>query len=105
MDHWDQVLPGRILRVQYEDVISDTEGQIRRMLDYCGLEFEPACLDFHQNPRAVRTASSEQVRQPINTRGIGQWRAVEPQLDELKEALGQVLERYPLDQYAYLEDR
>jgi tetratricopeptide (TPR) repeat protein len=97
MDHWDSVLPSKVLRVQYEDVVADTEAQIRRILDYCGLEFESACLDFHQNRRAVRTASSEQVRQPINTRGIGQWRPVEAHLDELKQALEPVLERYPLD--------
>jgi tetratricopeptide (TPR) repeat protein len=97
MDHWDTVLPGKVLRVQYEDVIADTEGQIRRILGYCGLEFEESCLNFHENRRAVRTASSEQVRQPINTRGIGQWRNVEHHLDELKEALASLRDRYPLN--------
>lgn len=89
MDHWNAVLPeGRILKVQHEDVLDDVEGQVRRMLDYCGLDFEQACVDFHKTDRAVRTASSEQVRQPISKRGIGQWRPFEAELDELKSALG-----------------
>lgn len=93
MDHWDQVLPeGRVLRVQHEDVLDDLEGQVRRILDYCGLPFEAACVDFHQTDRAVRTASSEQVRQPINRAGQGQWRPFEPYLGPLKQALGDVLE-------------
>lgn len=94
MDHWDRVLPGQILRVQYEDVVADLETQVRRILDYCGLPFEQACLDFHATERAVRTASSEQVRQPINTRGIEQWRHFEAHLDPLKQALGPALETY-----------
>ncbi len=68
MRHWDGVLPGRILRVHHEDVIADLEGSVRRMLDHCGLEFEPACIEFHKNRRSVRTPSSEQVRQPIFSR-------------------------------------
>lgn len=96
MDHWDQVLPDKVLKVQYEDVIADTEQQVRRILDYCGLEFEAACLNFHQNKRAVRTASSEQVRQPINKKGLDQWRPFEAHLDELKTALGPALQRYPI---------
>jgi tetratricopeptide (TPR) repeat protein len=95
MDHWDDVLPGQILRVQYEDVVADTETQVRRVLDYLGLPFEQACLDFHKTKRSVRTASSEQVRQPIYKSGLEQWRNFEPWLDPLKEALGDVLERYP----------
>ena len=94
MEHWDSVLPGQILRVQYEDVVADLEGQVRRILEYCGLPFEQACLDFHATERAVRTASSEQVRQPINTRGIEQWRHFETHLDPLKQALGPALETY-----------
>ncbi len=97
MDHWDKVLPGKVLRVQYEEVVADTEVQVRRLLDYCGLPFEDACLQFHRTRRAVRTASSEQVRQPIYTSGLEHWRHFEPYLDELKQALGPVLERYPLD--------
>ena len=64
MDHWDRVLPGRVHRVQYEEMVADTEGQVRRLLDYCGLPFEEQCLRFYETERAIRTASSEQVRQP-----------------------------------------
>ncbi len=88
MDHWDRVLPGRILRVQHEDVVADLEGQVRRILDYCGLPFERACVDFHKTERAVRTASSEQVRQPISSAGLESWRKFEPHLGPLKRALG-----------------
>ncbi len=87
MDHWDAVLPGKVLRVQHEDVLDDPEGQIQRMLDYCGLEFEEACLNFHQTERAVKTASSEQVRNPINRKGQGAWVPFDPWLGELREAL------------------
>ena len=92
MAHWDAVLPeGRVLRVQHEDVLSDLEGQVRRMLDYCDLPFEPACVEFHKTDRAVRTASSEQVRQPISRAGQDQWRPFEDHLGPLKEALGHEL--------------
>ena len=97
MDHWDEVLPGRVHRVQYEDMVTDTETQIRRLLDYCGLEFEEQCLRFYETERAVRTPSSEQVRQPVYTEGLEQWRNFEAHLGPLKEALGPVLERYPID--------
>lgn len=95
MDHWDTVLPGKVLHVQYEDVVSDVEAQVRRILDYCGLPFEEACIEFHKTERVVKTASSEQVRQPINKKGLEAWRPFEPWLDELKSALGPVLDRYP----------
>ncbi|MEQ9316594.1 MAG: sulfotransferase, partial [Henriciella sp.] len=88
MDHWDAVLPGKVLRVQHEDVVDDLEGQVRRILDHCGLPFEQACLDFHKTDRAVRTASSEQVRQPINRSGLDQWRNYEDHLGPLRNALG-----------------
>ncbi len=88
MDHWNSVLPGRVLRVQHEDVIDDLEGSVRRILDFCGLEFEPACVDFHKNERRVHTASSEQVRRPINREGVDQWKNFEPWLGPLREALG-----------------
>ncbi len=88
MDHWDAVLPGKVLRVRHEDVLDDLDGQVRRMLDHCGLEFEDACLDFHKTDRAVRTASSEQVRQPINRKGQGAWKPYEPWLGNLRDALG-----------------
>ena len=91
MAHWDDVLPGKVLRMRHEDVLDDPEGEIRRMLDYCGLEFEPACLDFHATKRAVRTASSEQVRQPINRSGQGAWVPFEPWLGDLRAALGELV--------------
>jgi tetratricopeptide (TPR) repeat protein len=87
MDHWDKALPGKILRVQYEDVVADLETQVRRILDYCGLPFEQACIDFHRNKRAVRTPSSEQVRQPIYQSGLEQWRNYESHIEPLKKAL------------------
>jgi predicted Zn-dependent protease len=86
--HFDAVLPGRVHRVAYEEMVEDTEGQVRRLLDHCGLPFEPACLRFFENERAVRTASSEQVRQPIFREGLEQWRNYEPWLGPLKDALG-----------------
>ena len=94
MEHWDRVLPGRILRVQHEDVISDLEGSVRRILDHCGLPFESACVDFHQTRRSVRTPSSEQVRQPIFRDGLDQWTKFEPWLLPLRTALGDALDRY-----------
>jgi tetratricopeptide (TPR) repeat protein len=94
MRHWNAALPDRVLNVVHEDVIDDLEGQVRRLLDYCGLPFDPACLDFHQNRRAVRTPSSEQVRRPIFRDGLDQWRAFEPWLGELKTALGEAVEMW-----------
>jgi tetratricopeptide (TPR) repeat protein len=94
MRHWDDVLPGRVLRVHHEDVVGDLEGNVRRLLDYCGLDFEPACIDFHKNQRSVRTPSSEQVRQPIFRDSLDQWKKYELWLSPLKEALGDALERY-----------
>jgi tetratricopeptide (TPR) repeat protein len=94
MRHWDAVLPGRVLRVQHEDVVDDIETSVRRILDYCALPFEPACIEFHKTARAVRTPSSEQVRQPIFRDGLDQWRKYEPWLGPLEAALGDALERY-----------
>ncbi len=88
MDHWDAVLPGRVLRVQHEDVVDDLEGSVRRILDYCGLPFEAACVEFHKTKRSVRTPSSEQVRQPIFRDGLDQWKKFEPWLGPLRAALG-----------------
>ncbi len=88
MAHWDRVLPGRVLGVQHEDVVADLETSVRRMLDYCGLDFEPGCIDFHKTRRSVRTPSSEQVRQPIFRDGLEQWKKYEPWLEPLKLALG-----------------
>ena len=87
MEHWDRVLPGKTLRVQYEDVVADLETQVRRMLDFLGLPFEEACLDYHRTERAVRTPSSEQVRQPIFREGLDQWRQFEHHLGALQSAL------------------
>ena len=87
MDHWDRVLPGRVLKVQHEDVIDDLEGQVRRILDYCGLPFEQGCVEFHRTERAVRTPSSEQVRRPINRDGTEVWKAYDPWLGPLKSEL------------------
>ena len=88
MAHWDRVLPGAVLRVQHEELVEDFEPQVRRILEFCGLPFEPGCLEFHKTPRRVHTASSEQVRRPINTEGLEQWRRFEPWLGPLQEALG-----------------
>jgi len=94
MRHWDEALPGRVLRVHHEDVVADLEGSVRRLLDHCGLAFEPACVEFHKTERSVRTPSSEQVRQPIFRDGLDQWKKYEPWLAPLKEALGDAPERY-----------
>jgi hypothetical protein len=94
MRHWDHVLPGRVLRVQYEEVVADLEGNVRRLLAHCGLEFEPACVEFYKTERSVRTASSEQVRQPIYREALEQWRHYEPWLGPLRVALGDALTRY-----------
>jgi tetratricopeptide (TPR) repeat protein len=94
MQHWDNVLPGRVLRVWYEDVVEDLEGKVRRILEFCSLEFEPACIEFYKTERSVRTASSEQVRRPIFREGLLQWRNYETWLDPLKNALGDALSGY-----------
>jgi len=94
MDHWDTVLPGKVFRMQYEDLVRDPESNIRRLLAHCQLEFEPNCLSFHATRRSVRTASAEQVRQPIYTTGVGYWRAFEKELEPLAAALGDALERF-----------
>ena len=94
MDHYDAVMPGRIVRVVHEQLLADPEGQVRRLLDSLGAEFEPECLEFHRNTRAVRTASSEQVRRPINRDGVGQWEPYRPWLGPLIDALGDLPETY-----------
>jgi predicted Zn-dependent protease len=92
MSHFDTVLPARIHRVQYETLVADLEGEVRRLLDYCGLPFEEQCLRFHETRRVVQTVSSEQVRQPLYTEAVDQWRNFEPWLGPLKEALGELAE-------------
>ena len=94
MRHWDRVLPGKVLRVQYEDVVEDLEGNVRRVLDFCDLEYEPRCIEFYKTQRSVRTASSEQVRQPLSRTGLEQWKYFEAWLDPLKDALGPALTDY-----------
>ena len=93
MEHWDAVLPGRVLRVDHDDVLADLEGSVRRILDYCGLPFEQACLEFHKTERRVHTASSEQVRRPINRDGVDQWKPYDQWLGPLREALGSLARR------------
>ena len=95
MAHWDEVLPGKILRIRHEDVVADPEREVRRMLAFCDLPFEPSCLDFHRTSRRVHTASSEQVRRPINRDGIEQWRHFEPWLGPLQDALRREIEASP----------
>jgi tetratricopeptide (TPR) repeat protein len=94
MRHWDRVLPGWVLRVHHEDVVDDLEGNVRRIIDFCGLDFEPQCIEFHKTVRSVRTASSEQVRRPIYREGLEQWKNFDPWLEPLKEALGDALNHY-----------
>ena len=96
MNHWDKALPNEILRVQYEDVIDDIETQVKRILNYCDLSFEENCIDFYKTKRAVRTASSEQVRQPINKKGVEQWRNFEEFLDPLQKQLAPSIKDFDL---------
>ena len=93
MDHWDEVLPGFVLRVMNEDVVDDLETEVRRILEFCNLPFEEACLEFHRTRRAIRTPSSEQVRQPVNRSGLDYWRNYEPWLEPLKDKLGADIRR------------
>ena len=95
MDHWDAVLPGLVLHLQYEDLVREPEANIRRLLSHCALDFEPACLEFHETKRPVRTASAEQVRQPLYASGVGHWRHFAADLEPLRRALGDVLARFP----------
>jgi len=95
MKHMDAVLPGRVHRVHYEQLVADPEGEVRRLLDYCRLPFEPGCLRFYDNPRVVQTVSSEQVRRPIYSEAVDQWRHYEPWLKPLKDALGSLADQYP----------
>jgi len=94
MQHWSHVIPGGILRVHYEDLVNDLAGNVRRILEFCGLEFEERCLNFHTTARSVRTASSEQVRQPLYREGLEQWRHFEPWLGPLAAALGDASARF-----------
>jgi hypothetical protein len=91
MSHFDAVSPGRVHRVMYEDLIADPEAEVRRLLAYCGLDFEAACLKFYESKRPVHTASSEQVRRPLFTEGLDQWRHYEAWLSPLRDELEQNL--------------
>jgi len=95
MKHWDRVLPGVVLRVHYENVVAHTEEQVRRLLDFVGVPFEDACLDYYRTERSVRTPSSEQVRQPIYTQGLDYWRNYESSLADLETSLASELQEYP----------
>jgi len=101
MDHWHKVLPGFILEVHYESVVADLETQVRRILDFCGLPFEEGCLRFHETERAVKTASSEQVRRPIYSSSVNLWRNYEPHLEELIQVLSPVLTDLPSEDRPY----
>jgi hypothetical protein len=94
MAHYDRVMPGAVHRLIHERLLDDPEAEVRALLDYLGLPFEHACLEFHRSDRAVRTASSEQVRRPVNRDGVGQWRPYESWLGRLKAALGDLPETY-----------
>ncbi len=95
MAHFDAVLPARVHRVYYENLVADLDGEVRRLLQYCGLPFEEQCLRFHETQRVVQTASSEQVRRPLYTNSVEQWRNYEPWLEDLKKALGDVVQQNP----------
>lgn len=99
MDHWHEVIPDQVLDVNYEEVVADLEGQVQRILDYCGLEFEEACVRFHETERAVKTASSEQVRLPIYSTSVNLWRNYEEYLDELIEVLEPIIRERPQEDW------
>jgi hypothetical protein len=95
MRHWHELMPGKILDVHYEETVSDLEGQVRRILEFCGLPFEEQCVRYYETKRAVKTASSEQVRQPIYQGGVGKWRKYETHLGEWKEQLAHIIDDLP----------
>ena len=95
MDHWHEVMPGKVLDVRYEDVVADLEGQVRRILEYCELDWEESCLRFHETSRSVKSASSEQVRQPIYSSAVNAWRHYEAHLGPLIETLEPLLAQLP----------
>jgi hypothetical protein len=98
LEHFDTVLPKRVHRVHYEQLVANPEGELRKLLEYCGLPFEAQCLQFYENRRVVQTISSEQVRRPIYTESVHHWRNYEPWLGPMREALGDLVDRYPLPQ-------
>ncbi|MGB5690627.1 MAG: sulfotransferase, partial [Woeseiaceae bacterium] len=98
MDHWHRVMPGFVLDVQYENVVADLDTEVRRILEFCGLPFEASCLRFHETERAVKTASSEQVRRPLYSTSVNLWRNYEAHLDTLVEILEPLLSGLPESQ-------
>ena len=94
MDHWNRVLPGKVLHVQYEALVRNPEATIRHILCHCGLPFENACLQFHETRRPVRTASAEQVRQPLYRSAVGYWKHFDAELEPLRRSLGDSLDRF-----------
>jgi hypothetical protein len=90
MDHWERTLPGRIYHLRYEEFLSDFETQAKRLIEHCGLPWDPACVEFHNSDRRVKTASASQVRQPLYTHSIERWRRYEKQLGPLLEVLGDI---------------
>ena len=94
MDHWDEVLPGRVMHLQYEHLVREPEATVRRLLEHCGLPFEAATLSFHENRLPVRTASAEQVRQPLYASGVGYWKRFARELEPLRASLAEALERF-----------
>jgi hypothetical protein len=93
--HWHEVLPGKVLDVHYEETVTDLENQVRRILDHCGLPFEEACVHFHETDRAVKTASSEQVRRPIYTGALGTWRNYQRHLSLWIDDLDDIIAELP----------
>ena len=93
--HWHDVMPGQVLDVHYEETVTDLDGQVRRILEHCGLPFEENCLRYYETSRAVNTASSEQVRQPIYTSALGKWRRYEEHLDVWKKQLSYIVDELP----------
>jgi hypothetical protein len=100
LEHFDTVLPGRVHRVYYEQLVANPEGELRKLLEYCGLPFEEQCLQFYENRRVVQTISSEQVRRPIYTESVHHWRNYESWLGPMREVLGELVDRYPVPQTA-----
>ena len=98
MEHWQKTLPGFFLEVNYEKIVADLETEIRRLLEFCGLPFEESCLRFHETERAVKTASSEQVRRPIYSSAVNLWRNYESHIEELTHILEPLLSDLPEDQ-------
>ena len=96
MEHWDKVLPGKVLRVHYEHLVADLDSQVRRILNFLELPFEENCLNYYQTDRSIRTPSSEQVRQPIYQSGLEHWRHFEASLDVLKNELSAEIKNYPV---------